>query len=225
MNKKQLIGAWITISLLTSLAYASENLIPLEFQYDGRHYKHDEGFKEFESSAKADINGDSKEETIVMFQTRDDADTPAAFAFIYGQDYEFRVPLHDYPGKIEAIDIDHDGKKELFLYSHGGMHYTKLFVFKDEGEKGLHKLFENGSACPVEFEFRNEVPTIKVGRADWNKEGWNYAGGEPLWEVYIWDGKEFVYDKKLSTTPIISEQEEVGRYIDKIHEIAGQKSK
>jgi len=223
MTKKQLIVAWAIIFLSFSFICAAEDSIPAEFNYEGVLYKHDDSFKDLESALKADIDGDSAEETVVMFQARDKDGIPVAFAFVYGKDYKIEIPLHDYPGKIEAIDIDHDGKKELFLYSHGGAHYTKLFVYKDEGGKGLHKLFENGSACPVEFEFSKNISTIKVGRANWEKEGWSYASGEPLWEVYAWDGKEFVYDKKLSTTPIITEEEEVGRYVGKAKKLMEKK--
>lgn len=214
MNMKQFIVAWIILILSIPLVYAGENIIPSSFEYDGVHYKYDEFFKELESIAKADIDGDSKEETIVMFQTRDDtADAPQAFVFIYGQDYEFRIPIYDNPGKIEAIDIDHDGKKELFLFSHGGMHYTNLFVYKYEGKKGLHQLFKNGSACPVELEFKDGVPIIKVGRANWKDKDWCYASPEPLWQVYVWNGKKFIYNRRLSTTPEISEWKEVKRTV------------
>lgn len=223
MNKKQFIAVCLMLLLsdnnvtakqsFVSHESSKENLIPSKFEYGGVYYKHDTSFNNFERIIKSEIDGEPKEETIVVFQTRCNEDLPQAFAFIYGKDYEFRIPLHNYPGELEAIDIDRDGKKELFFYSHGGAHYTMLFVYKYAGEKGLQKLFENGSACPVKFEFRNNIPTIKVGRANWVQKGWNYVSGEPLWEVYQWNGKEFQYKQKLSTTKPISEEEETLRYL------------
>lgn len=212
MNKRYVLLLACLI-LCLSISCQTKDLIPSQFEYEGVKYTYDPTFKEFESIVKADIDGDSREETIVMFGTREKAVIPFAFVFVYGKDYEFRIPLYDYPGKIEVIDIDGDGKKELFLYGHGGAHYTKLFVYKYERNR-LHKIFENGSACPVEFDAKSKI--IKVGRANWEEKDWCYASGEPLWEVYQWNGKEFEYKRELSTTEQISELEEAERFVNQV---------
>jgi hypothetical protein len=104
---------------------------------------------------------------------------------------------------------------EIIFWQNGGMHYTNLDIYKyTKGE--IKQVFSNGSACPVEADFKAEKPIIKIGRANWEQEGWNYASGEPLWQVYVWNGKEFVYDKNLSTTDEIKEDEEVNRFVDKV---------
>jgi hypothetical protein len=196
--------------------YANDNLIPSEFKYNGVVYKYDRGFKEFESFAKEDIDGDGEKETIISFQAREgDANigVPVAFVFIFDEENIVKIPLGDYPGKIESYDLDKDGDKELILYSHGGAHYTNIDVYDYRNGKPI-PIFENGSACPVEFLVEDDIPMIKIGRANWEKEGWSYANGDYLWQVYVWNGEKFIYSKDLSTVPEISEEEEVKRYID-----------
>jgi len=201
--------------LFSSITYAHKDLIPCEFKYNGVVYKYDRGFKEFESFVKEDIDGDGKKETIISFQARERGegiDIPVAFVFIFDEENVIKIPLGDYPGKIESYDLDKDGDKELILYSHGGMHYTNIDVYDYRNHKPI-LIFENGSACPVEFLVKDNIPMIKVGRAKWKEKNWSYASGDYLWQVYVWNGKEFVYSKELSTTPEISEFEEVMRYI------------
>jgi tetratricopeptide (TPR) repeat protein len=97
------------------------------------------------------------------------------------------------------------------------MHYTNIAIYGYKNGE-LYEIFENGSACLVETDFKAKRPMIKVGRENWEQEGWCYATGEPLWQVYVWNGKEFVYNKKLSTTPEISEQEATVRFINTVKE-------
>ncbi|MBF0122196.1 MAG: hypothetical protein HQL21_02155, partial [Candidatus Omnitrophica bacterium] len=139
------------ITLFPSFVHAKGMSIPAAFLYEGISYKYDAFLKDLVISFDADIDGDGREESIVMFPASDDMNLPRAFTFVYGNGYEFHIPTYEYPKKVEAIDIDHDGRKEIFLYAYGGTRYTKLFVFKYEGAKGLHKLFENGSTLGVEF--------------------------------------------------------------------------
>lgn len=191
------------------LSYA--DTIPREFEYNGEVYKYDEGFREYESTVKADIDGDGKKETIVSFQTRlGEVRVPVAFAFIFDDDKvaPVKVQLNDYPGEIKTYDFDKDGDEELILFSHGGMHYTHVDVYDYKNHNPV-LMFENGSICPVEFSVENGVPMIKVGRAKWGEKDWSYASGDYLWEVYVWDGRAFVYRKELSTSPKKGECEDL----------------
>jgi hypothetical protein len=138
-----------------------------------------------------------------------------------------------YPGKVEFCDLDKDGDQELILFSLAGMHYTNISVLdyknnNPDGEKFV-ELFYDGSACPVTFEVKDDIPIISVGMANWgakvitedgDEHDWCYAS-EPLWQVYVWNGKEFIYDKNLSNTSEISEAEEfkkLAKQIEKIRE-------
>ena len=85
-------------------------------------------------------------------------------------------------------------------------------------------LFDKGSAADVDFKTTAEgLPQVWVGRADWDDPDWNYAGGKRLWEVHVWNGKEFVYDKALSTAPLESEWEEATGYVEKGMEFVEEK--
>ncbi|MBF0123049.1 MAG: hypothetical protein HQL21_06555, partial [Candidatus Omnitrophica bacterium] len=94
--------------------------------------------------------------------------------------------------------------------------YTKLFVFKYEGAKGLHKLFENGSTRGVEVSSEGGIPMIKVGRPMGPDDSWTFPIPEPRWEVYQWDGREFRYQALASTAAQTPEPREyqglVGTY-------------
>jgi len=125
--------------------------------------------------------------------------------------------------KIEFVSLNKDGRKQIVVHSHSGMHYTNIAVYGYEKGR-LHKIFEDGSACGIDAYLDDSPPLIKVGRANWDAKvktedgkeiDWSYAS-EPLWQVYRWDGKEFVYDEKLSTAPEISENEEANRFVDKV---------
>lgn len=193
---------------LASVVLAEGVSVPVTFEYDGIRYKHDAFLKGLSISASADIDGDGREETIVMFPASDEHDFPRAFAFVSGRQYQFRIPTYEYPKKIEAMDIDGDGRREIFLYAYGGVRYTKLFVFKYEDGPGLHKLFENGSHLGIEVSLESEGATIRVGRPVRPEEGWGTASAEPRWEVYRYDGQVFEYKAEASTSPQVPEPRE-----------------
>jgi hypothetical protein len=56
------------------------------------------------------------------------------------------------------------------------------------------------------------VPQVWVGRENWDDPDWNYATGKRLWEVHVWNDKEFVYNKALSTSPDETEYQKIGGY-------------
>ncbi|MFH1772414.1 MAG: hypothetical protein ABH872_06320 [Candidatus Omnitrophota bacterium] len=122
--------------------------------------------------------------------------------------------MPDHVGEVEFVSLNKDGFKQIAARSYGGAHYTNIAVYGYENGN-LYEIFANGSACGVETNFDKEIPEIRVGRANWEEEGWSYAD-EPLWQVYTWTGHEFVVDESLSTTSEISQQEESDRYVDKI---------
>ena len=56
-----------------------------------------------------------------------------------------------------------------------------------------------------------------MGWPNWNDPNWNYASGERLWEVHVWNGKKFVYDKALSTSSEKDLFAEVDKYVQRYH--------
>ncbi len=142
----------------------------------------------------------------------------------------FSMP--DHMGELELVSLNNDGLKQIVARSYGGAHYTNIAIYGYK-DGGLYKIFEDGSACGVDVYFDDSPPLIKVGRANWGAKektedgeeiDWSYAS-EPLWQVYRWDGKQFVYDKKLSSAPDISEEEEVQRFVDRSMQLLKEKSK
>lgn len=176
-----------------------------------------------------DLDNDGNLETVTVHQKYLTSDNMPPFAeegivTVYDEDLgkadNFAMP--DHMGDVEFANLNRDGFKQIIARSDGGAHYTNIAVY---GYKDgvLYKIFENGSACEVKTDFKANKPTIKVGRANWGAKektedgeeiDWSYAS-EPLWQVYRWDGKQFAYDGKLSTSPEVSEQEEVKRFVDK----------
>ncbi len=176
-----------------------------------------------------DLDNDGNLETVTVHQNYDTFDNMPPIAIegmvtVYDPDIEkamsFSMP--DHMGEVQIVSLNKDGFKQIVAWSQGGAHYTNVAVYGYK-DGALYKIFENGSACEVKTDFKANKPTIKVGRANWGAKektedgeeiDWSYAS-EPLWQVYRWDGKQFAYDEKLSTSPEISEHEEVQRYVDK----------
>jgi len=105
---------------------------------------------------------------------------------------DFAMP--DHLTNIEFISLNNDSYKQVVAWSQGGAHYTNLSIYGYK-DKRIYKLFENGSACGIETDFKSESPTIKIGKEQRDKEGWSYVD-EPDWEIWNWDGKEFHNEKQ-----------------------------
>ena len=150
-----------------------------------------------DNSYTIDLDNDGKKETIVvqrLFETISEDSPPLQInnnITIFKPDgtkaNSFFMP--DRMGEIEFISLNKDGLKQIVAWSSGGAHYTNIAIYGYlDGE--LFLLFQDGSACLIEVDFEAEKPTIEVGRANWEKEGWSYASGghgDSLWQVYIWN--------------------------------------
>lgn len=222
----------ILILFLSSFAFAEDNLIPQEIEWKGDTYIYNPHWKEYESLKDGDFDGDGKNEIIVSFagQMRDRS-LPRPFYLIYdvinGKRKLVKTIIGNwYLGEVRIIDLEKDGQQEIAIFSHGGAHYTNLYIYKYKNDV-YECIFEDGSACLIETDFEADKPVIKVGRAKWGTKiitedgeeiDWSYASGghgDSYWQVYVWNGKEFIYDEKSSTVSEISENEELLRYLDK----------
>jgi len=174
-----------------------------------------------------DMNGDGSKEEILGFQMRsvDDGSFPRAFVYVFTEDGEQTIPLNEYLGSsvslgevgwtertIDVIDLNEDGKQEVVIWSSGGMHYHNVMII-GMVEGRILPLFMNGSACPIEYNVDKNVNKIKIGRADWDNPEYAYSSPDCLWEVWEWKGQEFVYSKDESTAPLLTETEELERYL------------
>ena len=175
------------------------------------------GIKQMDHSH--DLNGNRNEEYILGVQLRQE-DLPVGGVFVCEVDggnlkILKQIPTGDYFQKFELLYF---GEKKnfqewLIAWGQSGVHHTNLQIAAFRDGKFV-TLFDKGSAAGVDFKQSDDgIPQVWVGRANWDDPNWNYAGGERLWEVHVWNGKEFVYDQTLSTSPLQSEMEEVTGYV------------
>ena len=107
----------------------------------------------------------------------------------------------------------------LLVRSGGGAHCRtlKVLAFQNGEFVTLFDKNTDGSVAP-EFELsKNGVPQVRVGWPNWDDPNWDYASGERLWEVHVWNGKKFVYDKALSTSSEKDLFAEVNKYVQRYH--------
>ena len=174
-----------------------------------------------------DMDGDKKDEAVMASQmySTDGNESPQSFAAVLtiGEDGKTKdvlkaIPLNELLGVsvddehkriIEVMDLNDDGKKEVAIWSTGGFHYHSLIIVGMRDGKVV-TLFKNGSRCPVEYDPAEDKNVISVGREDWPEH--SCADGTYLEEIWIWDGKEFLYDKAKSTSPCLGEDEDIDKY-------------
>lgn len=138
--------------------------------------------------------------------------------------------MGDRMGKVELVSLNKDGRKQIATWSSSGMHYTGIDIFGYRDGKA-YRIFENGSACPVEVDLEADRPIIKVGIAKWGTKiltedgeeiNWSYASGghgDCYWQVYAWDGEKFIYDEKLSTYVEVTEEQQLSRFMDECEKL------
>ena len=200
----------------------SENLIPEQIEWKGKTYSLVPWNDDNKGVRYGDFDGDGSNEAIASFRgiiSEQEYPIPQPFHLIYK--FVDRKPvlvktittINDQLGEVRIIDLDKGGQKEIAIFCHGGAHYTDLSIYTYRlGEYRL--IFHDGSACGIELKDTVVIPHIRIGRANWEEEGWSYAS-DPLWEIYAWDGENFVYKDNLSSSRRITEKEENQRYIDK----------
>jgi len=178
-----------------------------------------------EKSYKIDLDMDGDFELITVEQKsvmiKDSKELPTEAKIMVfspdGKPNTFSIP--DKIKNIEFISLNKDGKKQIVAWSSGQGGYTNLAIYRYKYGR-LSELFRNGSIFPIKAELAADKPTIKVGRANLEQKGDSFRSGEPLWQVYIWNGRRFIFNKKLSTTTEISEEEEVSRYLKKVEKLS-----
>lgn len=230
---------FIAVMLLVVSLQASEisvtkdaSIMPQSFEFEGKRYNVSNDFNvERNITIRHDLDQDGQIETIIGFQARNVKDEIPISFIVIGKEKndelepEYVIPGNEYFYTIELKDVDNDGLNEIIFWQNGGVHYTSLNILKYHNHT-LKSLFSDGSACSIGIEGDVYPYKIKVGREQWEKEGWCYATGEPLWQVYVWNGKKFIFSKELSTdSHEISENEATERYVDKVMKALNRKGK
>lgn len=213
----------ILIKLISILFYS------LVMDYFGTAFCYGYGAPEIKQTTALDLNSDGKIEHISGLQKFEgEAQIPVGLFRICstkecdGPALLGEIELGDHFDRFDLVSLNNDQSRQILAWSVSGMHSTGLTVLTYENGE-VKGLFNKGSAADVEFkqpkESKSGKPEIWVGRANWKDPNWNYAVGERLWEVHVWNGKEFIYDEKLSTSPLLSEWDETSRYIQKYKEL------
>ena len=222
---------------------AEGDLIPQQIEWEGTVYNLAPWKDEHKGIRYGDFDGDGVDEIIASFRcSPEGTEYPQPFHLIYdvidGKPKLVKtiVPDNNYLGEIRIIDLEKGGKKEIAIFTHGGTHYTSLLIYKYEQDE-YKCIFEDGSACGVELMDKMLIPSIKIGRANWDSKvkledgteiNWSYSA-EPLWEIHMWENGEFIYKPDLSSSKRLSEGEEFKRYFneaaERLKEIEGKKGK
>jgi hypothetical protein len=217
--KKMIMG--ILMCLMAGLSFAQESWIPQEYEYKGIFYHRGQPAEGEETPEMfLDLDGDGQEEAVVDFgfayKEGQEPEGHWGAVVIYDQKKGKWAPVKtfvsgDHMCGYEFMDVDHDGTQDLVMRAYTGNHYMliTIYSFKDGDYK---KIFENGTACYLhEIDAGSNPTKIVIDREDWDNNDFDYASSAELSlkEVYVWDGKEFVYSEDLSTTPWIGEKQAI----------------
>ena len=215
MNKA--LTGILVLCLLRCSVSSVQAAPPEEVTFGLKAYRQDPTLKQYEQTLFADLNGDGKDEYIWSFRGEPGPRTsgfPRAFTLIYemnGGKKELvkRVVGNMNPGKLEARDVDGDGKNELIIYTTGGVYnYLNIAICKYK-KRSYDVVFEEGSAVSISLEGDGRDTLISVGRVDPKAQAGLSDQQEPLLEVYRWNGKTFQYSAALSTTDYIGEKKAI----------------
>jgi hypothetical protein len=93
-------------------------------------------------------------------------------------------------GRLEVIDLNEDGYKQMAVYSSGQDEYANLAVYSFKNGKPF-KVFAAASNCGIETDFRSVLARIKVGRQR-SIESSNSSTDIPEWDAWVWTGEKFI---------------------------------
>ena len=172
----------------------------------------------------ANASNPDKETIIIGLQLSSQSSGPRAATLIYekasdGYAVEAVLPMGERFHNFRTYYSHAIGSHLLTLHGASGMHFHEAWIYKlNDGRPEL--LAANGSATGVELRFADEidVPELWVGVANWDEPGWNYAHGDPLWNVYTWESKAYRFNDDLSTTQMKTVHERMTDFISAIKE-------
>ncbi len=100
-----------------------------------------------------------------------------------------------WPGGVEYVDVDGDGKKELAVQYPAGAHGSQLKVFKWSHHGDFAEIGHLGVGTPVGFDFGDfdgdGKPEIRTEETDWSA-GLPYVTAPRMTLLYRWNGSDFV---------------------------------
>ena len=122
------------------------------------------------------------------------------------------LPLRERFERFEKAWVNRD-EPVLVINGFSGNHFMDLWVYRFTGGQP-ELLFADGSAAGAEFRYdvTTPVPTIWIAAEDWTDPNWSFATGDRRWMVYTWNGREFVYNERVSSARETSVQERLALY-------------
>jgi hypothetical protein len=141
-------------------------------------------------SYKIDLDGDSKTE-IIRIEAASAADKQTKV--IVTRKDSVDMGSFTVPGtfnKLELIDLNEDGCKQIAVYCAGKDNYTNLAIYSFKNNK-LSRIFSAGSNCGMDTDFRTVLARVKIGRQRRIEKGNSYTD-IPEWDVWVWSGERFI---------------------------------
>jgi hypothetical protein len=166
---------------------------------------------------RADLGPGLEDAVIVGVDAKTSNRINQAYALVYApRDGQMQLiaelPLREHVERFQKAWVNTD-EPVLVINGISGAHFMDLWVYRfANGEPDL--LFANGSAAGAEFRYdiTTPVPTIWIGVEDWGDPNWSFANGERRWNVYTWDGDEFMYNERLSSAREMGPEERLAFY-------------
>ena len=171
---------------------------------------------------RADLGPGMEDSVVVGLDARTKDDLKQAYALVYARKDSAmalvaELPLRERFERIEKAWVN-DHEPVLVLNGFSGNHFMDLYVYRFAADGQPELLYANGSAAGAEFRYdvTTPVPTIWIAVEDWSDPNWNFANSDRRWNVYTWDGDEFIYNERLSSARELSVEERVSQYTMRI---------
>ncbi|MFH1772317.1 MAG: hypothetical protein ABH872_05825 [Candidatus Omnitrophota bacterium] len=167
---------------------------------------------------RIDLDNDGKEEIIEHSVWFDAPGTmlpvPSIGEVVVYDNHGVRQSNFFMPGSVDRIEfvvLANDGCKQIAAFSYDKNHHANIAIYGYKDNQ-LYPVFSSGSDCGIETCFDSDKPFIRVGAENLANEGSSCAD-EPLWQVYVWDGYEFVYNKEMSSAPKYFQPAQTDEYV------------
>lgn len=162
--------------------------------------KEENKFSGIRKVLQEDVDGDGLKEYIIGTQLREgNADVPYSCVLIgkpnrQKLDIQKQIVVGDYFGDVQLFDVNKDGVKDVVITGTSGMHWSDLVIIGWQNGK-YETLWNTGSPSGVFFETdKDGNAQVRIGIPLTENQGWSYAD-EPDWEIWRWNGNEFVYQQ------------------------------
>lgn len=98
-----------------------------------------------------------------------------------------RLTIQDYV-RMEFIDLDNNGCKQIVVYIKDKDNYSKLYIYNLKDNR-LNEIFSIGSPVGLDSNFKSCIPRIKSGIPIEK-----LTPNGPTYEVWVWSGYKFIKD-------------------------------